>query len=685
MFDSVLIANRGEIACRVVRTAKALGIRTIAVYSDADAGAAHVEMADQAVWIGPAPAGESYLRIDRVLNAARRTGAQAIHPGYGFLSENAAFADACAADGITFIGPPAAAIRAMGGKSQAKALMAAAGVPLIPGYHGDDQAETTLASQAEAIGYPVLVKASAGGGGKGMRVVTDPLAFADALQGAKREAAASFGDDRILVEKYLDRPRHVEIQVFADRYGNTVHLFERDCSLQRRHQKVVEEAPAPGLDPVLRSQMGAAAVAAAGAIGYVGAGTVEFLLAPDGAFYFMEMNTRLQVEHPVTEMITGHDLVAWQLGVAAGLPLPVAQDDLVIEGHAVEVRLYAEDPDAGFLPATGPLRHLAFPAEGPHVRVDSGVRTGDTITVHYDPMIAKLIVWDRDRAAALRRLRSALADTQIVGPANNLGFLAAIAAHPAFAAADLDTRFLDRHGDDLLSPDTAPSTTVWALAALAVIADRHRAARVAARASAEPDSPWGLADGWRLNDTATEILVFRHAGEAVSVSVTHWRDGRLGLELPGGDTRMGEGWFDDDDPTSLTVRVDEVRHRVVAVADGLAWSLFVPGGPVRLSLIDPSEPSGEEEAGTGRLLAPMPGKIVAVDVATGDHVARGTPLIVLEAMKMEHTVRAPMAGRVTVVSVQVGDQVEDGAALASVDPDDAPPQGGAEDRRPRDA
>ncbi|HSK40851.1 MAG TPA: acetyl-CoA carboxylase biotin carboxylase subunit, partial [Arenibaculum sp.] len=468
MFSKILIANRGEIACRVIRTARHMGIRTVAVHSEADAGALHVDMADEAWLIGPPPARESYLRIDAILDVARRSGAEAIHPGYGFLSENAAFADACGQAGIVFVGPPADAIRAMGGKSEAKALMEPAGVPLVPGYHGAGQDPELLRREAEAIGFPLLIKASAGGGGKGMRVVAAAGEFDAQLAGARREAASAFGDERVLLEKYLTRPRHVEIQVFADRHGNCVYLFERDCSIQRRHQKVVEEAPAPALPPGTRQRMGEAAVAAARAIGYVGAGTVEFLLDEDGAFYFMEMNTRLQVEHPVTEMITGQDLVEWQFRVAAGEPLPVGQDDLAISGHAIEVRVYAEDPARDFLPQTGRLDHLAFPEPGPHVRIDAGVRAGDRISIHYDPMIAKLIVWDHDRPAAVRRLRAALGATQIAGLNANVGFLSAIAAHPAFLAADLDTRFIERHHADLLPAQAPADATTLALGSLGV-------------------------------------------------------------------------------------------------------------------------------------------------------------------------------------------------------------------------
>ena len=491
MFSKILIANRGEIACRVIRTARRLGIHTVAVYSDADAKALHVEMADEAINIGPAPARDSYLRAEAILDAAKRTGAEAIHPGYGFLSENAAFAEACADAGVVFIGPPASSIRAMGGKSEAKALMETAGVPLVPGYHGEDQSPELLRAEAKRIGFPVLIKASAGGGGKGMRVVTSLEEFDDQLNGAKREAINSFGDDRVLIERYVTRPRHVEIQVFADTQGNCVYLFERDCSIQRRHQKVVEEAPAPNLDPHTRRRMGEAAVAAAKAIGYVGAGTVEFLLDEDGSFFFMEMNTRLQVEHPVTEYITGQDLVEWQLRVAAGGPLPLNQDQLSIHGHAIEVRLYAEDPQKGFLPQTGRLEHLVFPPEDAFVRVDTGVRSGDAISIHYDPMIAKLIVWADDRSSAVRRLRTALSQTQVVGLGANTEFLLAIASHPAFLAADLDTGFIERHETDLL-PEPAPAgDDVLALAALGVLLERSAKAQGQGSRLRRPVQPLG--------------------------------------------------------------------------------------------------------------------------------------------------------------------------------------------------
>ncbi len=442
MIRTLLIANRGEIACRVARTAKRLGIRVVAVYSDADANAMHVAMADEAVRIGEAPPRESYLRADRILDAAKATGSDAVHPGYGFLSENDAFAEACAAAGIIFVGPPAEAIRAMGSKSAAKTLMEKAAVPLVPGYHGVDQSEQVFTDAARRIGYPVLIKASAGGGGKGMKIVERAEDFTAQLASAKREAASSFGDDHVLVEKYLTRPRHIEIQVFADQHGNCLYLNERDCSIQRRHQKVLEEAPAPGMTAERRAQMGQAAVAAAKAVGYVGAGTVEFIADESGTFFFMEMNTRLQVEHPVTEMITGLDLVELQLRVAQGETLPLTQAQVPVNGHAIEARVYAEDPDKDFLPSVGRLQHLRFPAATDHVRVDTGVRAGDEISIHYDPMIAKLIVWDRDRAAALRRLATALAECQALGPATNIAFLHAVAVHPAYGKGEVDTGFI---------------------------------------------------------------------------------------------------------------------------------------------------------------------------------------------------------------------------------------------------
>jgi 3-methylcrotonyl-CoA carboxylase alpha subunit len=655
MFRSLLIANRGEIACRINRTAKyGMGLRTIAIYSDADADALHVKQADTAVRIGPAPARESYLNIERILSAARESGAEAIHPGYGFLSENADFAEACAAAGLIFVGPPPAAIRAMGSKSEAKAIMAKAGVPLVPGYHGEAQGAATLAKEAAQIGYPVLIKASSGGGGKGMRRVDAPGEFQSALDAAKREAAAAFGDDRVLIEKYLTRPRHVEVQVFGDTQGNVVHLFERDCSVQRRHQKVVEEAPAPDLDPKLREEMGAAAVAAARAIGYVGAGTVEFILE-DGAFYFMEMNTRLQVEHPVTEMITGYDLVEWQLKVAAGEPLPARQEAIEARGHAIEVRLYAEDPARDFLPTGGKLTHLQLPDD----RVETGVRTGDVIGVHYDPMIAKVISWGEDRPAALRRLRAALAQCRIGGVTTNLNLLLAIVSHPEFAAGAVDTGFIERHREALVRVG-APPDTALAVAALALIQERRESAARAARFSGDPFSPWHQVTGWRINGEARRPLAFQDGeGRRFEVMV-HFREAGFLIDLAGGsvDAEVGRGAG-----SALTVRIGGERLTAPALRDGDAISVFVQERWWRLAILDPMAGAGEGVPGSGRLTAPMPGRVAAIAVRVGDKVARGATLMALEAMKMEHAISAPAAGVVAAIHYAVGDLVEDGAEL----------------------
>jgi 3-methylcrotonyl-CoA carboxylase alpha subunit len=666
MFDKILIANRGEIACRVIKTAQLLGIRTVAVYSEADANARHVDLADEAYPIGPSPARESYLVIDKIIAAAKNSGAQAIHPGYGFLSENAAFADACAAAGLVFIGPPAAAIRAMGSKSAAKALMEKSGVPLVPGYHGADQDPAVLAAAAGGIGYPVLIKASAGGGGKGMRIVEAADGFADALASAKREAASSFGDDQVLVEKYLTRPRHIEIQVFADSHGNIVSLFERDCSIQRRHQKVVEEAPAPGLSPERRRVMGEAACAAARAIGYVGAGTVEFIAEGD-AFYFMEMNTRLQVEHPVTEAITGQDLVEWQLRVAAGGTLPLRQDELQINGHAIEVRVYAEDPARDFRPSTGRLVHLSAPAEGPHVRVDTGVRAGDAISVHYDPMIAKLIVWDLDRARAVRRLGRALADYEIVGVTTNLGFLSAIAAHPAFGAAELDTGFIGRHGAALVPPMLPAVAETLAAAALRILLDRQRAVEAAAAGSADPWSPWNLATSWRLNGDGYQDLSFRDGETILGLRAHPLGHGRFRLDLPGRSVELAGA---DDASGALRFSLDGVTSTARVVVQGGDLVILRAGAQHRLTLIDPLAAAPMEAAGGGRLTAPMPGRIIQILTSAGAEIRRGTALLVLEAMKMEHTITAPADGKVESVRYAVGDLVEDGAELIIFAPND---------------
>ena len=658
MFDKILIANRGEIACRVIRTAKRLGIRTVAVYSEADANAMHVAMADEAFLIGPAPAAESYLRTDAILDAIAKSGAQAVHPGYGFMSENAGFAEACAKAGVVFIGPPVSAIRAMGSKSESKRLMEAAGVPLVPGYHGTKQSVSELTAEAARIGYPVLVKASAGGGGKGMRVVTDESGLADAIASAKREAKSAFGDDSLLLESYLGKPRHVEIQIFADTQGNAVYLFERDCSIQRRHQKVIEEAPAPALSDHLRRAMGEAAVAAAQAVNYVGAGTVEFLYQ-DGRFFFIEMNTRLQVEHPVTEMITGLDLVEWQLLVASGKPLPLAQEQLVRRGHAFEARLYAEDPDRDFLPAIGRLTHLEPPTENRHVRVDTGVRQGDEVSMFYDPMIAKLIVWDEDRDSALRRLRRALADYHVAGVTTNLGFLGAIAAHPAFAACEIDTGFIPRHHADLLPPPSPVPPLGLAFAALALLLWRDEDAAQAATRSGDPHSPWHQTNGWRLNDDNHHDFRFVDGEAACPVTVHFVKDGWK-LDLPGGTLTARRASLSG---RTLTAEIGGERRSATVVQAGLDLTILHDGQCWRIKLDDPSAKAAGQDAGDGRLAAPMPGTVVQVLVKPGDVVTSGQPLIVVEAMKMEHAIKAPADGTVTAVHYGVGDPVAEGADL----------------------
>lgn len=648
MFDKILIANRGEIACRITETARRMGIATVAVHSDADADARHVRMADEAVHIGPALARDSYLRIDRIIEAAQRSGARAIHPGYGFLSENAAFAQACEQAGIAFIGPPVAAIDAMGSKSAAKALMAEAGVPLTPGYHGDNNDTAFLAAEADRIGYPVLIKASAGGGGKGMRRVDHAGEFAAALASCQREAASAFGNDHVLIERYVLKPRHVEIQVFGDRYGNVVYLFDRDCSVQRRHQKVIEEAPAPGLTEACRAAMGRAAVDAAKAVGYVGAGTVEFILDPDGAFYFMEMNTRLQVEHPVTEMVTGLDLVEWQIRVASGEALPLRQDELALDGHAIEARIYAEDPDKGFLPSTGRLAHLATPAPSRHVRIDTGVGPGDSITPFYDPMIAKLIVWDRDREAALARMRHALAAVEVVGVGNNVDFLSRLVASSAFDAADLDTGLIERVEDELAAPRDLPPA-VWQLAALAELGADHRT---------DP-SPWAAADGWRLNGSSWRPLRFVRDGEEIAVDARALDRGwklRRGAETIEARFRAAAG-------PDLHVCIGGRSLRATVVPHGAERHVFLDGRSWRLELRESVGADDAAEEADGGLRAPMPSRIIALAVAPGATVAKGAALLVMEAMKMEYTLTAPRAGKVEAFNCAIGDQVAEGAQL----------------------
>ncbi|HEY2930037.1 acetyl/propionyl/methylcrotonyl-CoA carboxylase subunit alpha [Piscinibacter sp.] len=659
MFKKILIANRGEIACRVAATAKKLGIRTVAVYSDADANAKHVLACDEAVHIGAPSPKDSYLRGERIIEAAKATGAQAIHPGYGFLSENEDFAQACADAGLVFIGPPPSAIKAMGLKAESKQLMEKAGVPLVPGYHGANQDPDLLRREADRIGYPVLIKASAGGGGKGMRAVNASAEFDAALASCKREAINSFGDDAVLVERYVTRPRHIEIQVFGDTQGHVVYLFERDCSVQRRHQKVLEEAPAPGMSEARRREMGEAAVAAAKAVGYVGAGTVEFIAEPteggDLRFYFMEMNTRLQVEHPVTEAITGLDLVEWQLRVASGEPLPLKQSELRIHGHAIEARLCAENPDAQFLPATGRLDVYRTPQqaasfERAEVRVDAGVREGDAISPYYDSMIAKLIVWGADRAQALARLDAALAQTHIVGLHTNVAFLRRVVQSRSFAGADLDTALIERERAVLFDAPPLP----LALAAAGVVA--HALATEQALQTADP---WSRRDGWRLHGAALRRFDLEAQGTHHVARLERSHDG--GMRLGVG----AEHW-----PFSVVSRgeVHEVtlagqRHRLTVYAIGERLSIFAPDGQAVLREIDPIAHAGEGAVEGGRLTAPMPGKVIAFLAQPGDAVKLGQPLAVMEAMKMEHTITAPRDGTIEALLYAAGDQVSEGGEL----------------------
>jgi 3-methylcrotonyl-CoA carboxylase alpha subunit len=659
MFNKILIANRGEIACRVIKTARRMGIRTVAVYSEADANARHVRLADEAVLLGPAAARESYLVADKILDAAKRTGAQAIHPGYGFLSENADFSEACAASGITFIGPPASAIRAMGSKSEAKKLMGAANVPLTPGYHGDDQTPALLHKEADAIGYPVLIKAAAGGGGKGMRLVEKSEDFPESLASCKREAASSFGNEHVLIEKYITKPRHIEIQVFADTQGDCVYLFERDCSVQRRHQKVLEEAPAPGMTDARRHEMGKAAVAAAKAVGYVGAGTVEFIANQDGSFFFMEMNTRLQVEHPVTEMITGQDLVEWQLRVAAGQPLPLAQEQLQIRGHALEARIYAEDANKGFLPSTGRLIRLSPPTESLNVRVDTGVEEGDEITPYYDPMIAKLIVWDEHRDAALARMRKALTDYQVAGVTTNIDFLSRLVACPAFAGADLDTGLIERQKDFLFPATQAVPRDPLLVATVGELLWEQHEAKQAAKTSGDPYSPWHARDGWRMNLSSARTISFRDGDALVDAHVRYQRDQWL-ITL-NGETTLARGKKLDGDRFAVELDDRRLIASVVAVDD--KRSIFLQGTTFTLLRDDPLHRVDAGDSHGGGLTAPMPGKVVALLAQPGQKVDKGTPLLILEAMKMEHTITAPTAGTVKAFCYAAGEQVSDGAAL----------------------
>ena len=658
MFNKILIANRGEIACRVAATARRMGVRTVAVYSAADASAKHVAACDEAVHIGGSAPKDSYLQWQRILDAAKATGAQAIHPGYGFLSENEAFANACAEAGLVFIGPPASAIQAMGLKAESKRLMESAGVPLVPGYHGADQDPHMLQHEADRIGYPVLIKASAGGGGKGMRAVEKAEDFAAALASCKREAINSFGSDAVLVEKYAQRPRHIEIQVFGDTHGNCVYLFERDCSVQRRHQKVLEEAPAPGMTEAMRREMGEAAVAAARAVNYVGAGTVEFIVEqrPDGTmnFFFMEMNTRLQVEHPVTEAITGLDLVEWQLRVASGEKLPLAQDQLRIHGHAIEARICAESPDNNFLPATGTLHVYGLPPsvsfERGLVRVDAGVREGDAISPYYDSMIAKLIVHGDNREQALARMDEALAQLHIVGLSTNVQFLRHVVQSRSFAQADLDTALIPREEAVLFKQEKLGlPLAVAAAVALSLLEEKAQ----------ETADPFSKRDGWRSHGVALRRFEFEFHGEPAKADLTYLHDGALRLAVGDVDEVLvftGSGG-------AVDIRFGEQRLGAHIYRRGETVHVFARQGATQITVIDQLAHAGEAHGEAGRLTAPMPGKVVSFAVKAGDKVSKGQALAVMEAMKMEHTIAAPADGVVQEVLYAPGDQVTEGAEL----------------------
>lgn len=653
MFKKILIVNRGEIACRVMRTAKKLGVACVAIYSDADRNALHVALADEAYRVGPAPAAESYLNVAAILEAARRSGAEAVHPGYGFLAENAAFAEACAAGGLVFIGPPAEAIRAMGLKDAAKRLMEAAGVPVVPGYHGGDQDAAYLAAEAEVIGYPVLIKARAGGGGKGMRRVASADEFGAALESARREAASSFGDNAVLIEKFVTKPRHIEVQIFADAHRNCVHLYERDCSLQRRHQKVIEEAPAPGMTPELRAAMGTAAVKAALAVGYRGAGTVEFIAdASEGLqenrFYFMEMNTRLQVEHPITEAITGQDLVEWQLRVAAGEPLPLRQDELRIDGHAVEARIYAEDAARGFIPATGRLTHLHLPADV--ARIETGVREADEITPFYDPMIAKVIVHAPNRLSALNKMSRALTGCRAVGCATNIRFLAALIQEPSFIRGEMDTGLIDREFIALTAeaPPAPLCIATGALASLGLLREPHGT------------DPWATLAGWRHWTEARQYAQLDWRSDRLEICVVSRGCGEYAVEWPNASVTLTVRALHSN---RASLDTDGRVTEAVVVEGRRSVTVFLDGTAATFSLPDRLAATETETASEDRIVAPMPGLIKAVNVANGESVTKGAPLIILEAMKMEHVMLAPRAGVVAELLTAPGDQVQDGAML----------------------
>jgi 3-methylcrotonyl-CoA carboxylase alpha subunit len=661
MFQKLLIANRGEISCRIIKTAKRMGIATVALYSDADSQALHVKMADEALHIGPAPSKQSYLQVERIIQQAKKVGADAIHPGYGFLSENAEFARLCEQNDIIFVGPPVAAIEAMGSKSAAKQIMERAAVPLVPGYHGEDQSAEIIKAHADKMGYPVLLKAAAGGGGKGMRQVWKAEEFQQAFDAAKREAMSSFNDDIMLVEKYLTQPRHVEIQVFCDNHGNGVYLFERDCSVQRRHQKVIEEAPAFGMTPALRAQMGDAALKAAKAINYSGAGTVEFLLDVDGQFYFMEMNTRLQVEHPVTEMITRQDLVEWQLRVASGETLPLRQEELQIHGHAFEARVYAEDPDNDFLPATGSLNLLQPPVESEFVRVDTGVVQGDEVSVYYDPMIAKLIVWDESREKALARLSKALSEYHIDGVTTNIDFLYNLANCQAFKNTEIDTGFIDKHHSEIFLEDKRDIEPLLPIAALFLMLSRQVKHSTT---NQDPFSPWSANNNWRANETHSQqlTLMIQDQPHIIEVQQMGLGQSQSFVITAGESSYKCQGEVTNK---QLIATINGHRSKATIVAHDHDYSLFTQGKALKFSQLLPDFGITDETEHAAGFIAPMNGTVVTLLVKPGEVVEKDQALMIMEAMKMEHILKAPAAGKVTEFYYQPGELVDGGAELLS--------------------
>jgi 3-methylcrotonyl-CoA carboxylase alpha subunit len=656
-FRTLLIANRGEIACRVIRTAKAMGLCTVAVYSEADRDALHVAMADKAVLLGPARARDSYLNIERVLEAAQKTGAEAVHPGYGFLSENAEFAEACAKAGLVFVGPTAEMMTAMGSKSGSKALMEKAGVPLVPGYHGDAQDETTLAKAAEKAGFPVLVKASAGGGGRGMRVVRSAAELAPAIVSAKREAKAAFGDDRMLIEKYVDNPRHIEVQIIGDSHGNLLSLFERECTLQRRHQKVIEEAPSPTLNSAQREAVCEAGRKAAGAVNYVGAGTIEFV--SDGKdVFFIEMNTRLQVEHPVTELITGVDLVEWQLRVAFGEKLPLTQNEVKLNGHAIEARVYAENPQKNFMPSVGSIRTWRTPAQADGLRIDAGYRSGDAVSPYYDAMLAKVIAWAPNRQAAIDRLNRGLEETDIRGIVTNIPFLSALVTHPDVRANAIDTGFIERELKNLTDVSAVPGDLELCAAVAAILGEEQKAAR------AEAHSPWRTF-GWMPVGRRTRVFSFRQGQGAEHKVTLQYGNGPSTLSV--GDRGFVFALSPTDDG-GFEMTLDGVKSHVVAAIEGHELYLRTQNGRFEVHWVDPFGGETEEQVGEDKIVAPLPGTVVALLAEEGATLEKGAAILTLEVMKMEQTLRAPYAGVLKKIKCKVGDIVGEGVELAEIEP-----------------